>query len=1226
MVNAPSAPQLKTIRDLLERDLSKPIEEIIKLDQVEEQSVYTEITEYVATDRIRSQYQTLLKAMADAISEPHEGSGVWISGFFGSGKSSFAKNLGYMLSNRAVLGHRSAELLKKQLGDKRLSELIDFLSARIPTEVIMFDVSVDRAVRKTTEKMAEILYTVLLRELDYAEDYDVAELEIELEKEGKLRKFMELSIREYGEWREVRRGAQKMSRASTLLHKLDPATYPSPDSWAKSLHRGADITVAKLAQRTFELAALRQPGKAIAFIIDEVGQYVSRSADKILDLQAIVREFGKEGKNRLKKKETPAPVWIIVTAQEKLEEVVAAIGSYRVELAKLHDSFKYHIDLAPADISEVATRRVLTKKTAARPVLQEIFSRHQGQLNASLRLERSSRRAEVSAEDFIQFYPYPPHFIELSIDIMSGIRLQPGATKHLGGSNRTIIKQAYEMLVSERTAMGEKTVGALVSLDQIYELVEGNLPSERQKDISDVMQSFKNDPADGGMAARVAKAICLLEYVHDLPRTESNLAACLVEEVEKPVSKPAVERAIERLRVAQFIRQSENGWKLQSAKEKQWDTERNGFRGPRPRERNEISREILGSIFSESSLKIYRYKDLKNFRVGITVDGAPVGDEGQVPLALVVAEDEAEEFKKRREEIRTDSNQESNRDQGFWVFPLNTELDRLIEEVHASRKMISKYEELRAKEQLSHEDSACLQNEKVEEDRSKKRLREKCTEALQSGQGFFRGVAKDGSGLGKTLEEIFKNFFDYLVPQLYPKLELGARHLDGNEAEEVLKAANLNGLPQVLYAGEKGLNLIVQQGNKLVPNPQAEIAREILEYLRREHSYGNKVTGKILEQQFRGLGYGWDLDILRLVLAVLLRAGSIEVTHQGRRFRNHQDPLCRPPFTSNVSFRAASFAPRESVDLKTLTSAVKQLEELIGEEVDVEEGAIAAAFKKLALEEEKLLLPLEAAARANRLPFLGMLEDYRESIDGVLGGASDDCVRILAGEGKTFKASRDGVRRIKEILEGGGLEKILDARLVLERIWPVLASHGEGRTLEPKARELGALLQAEKLQAEVENAGGLAQEIRAAYSGLYQKAHEERKGAYEKATERIRGLPEFGAFPKETAEEVLKPLVHRACGEVTWDGTSTQCRRCNSTLSEMESDRAALCELERIVRQRIFDLVTPPEVKEKRTERVRIAEFFRGAIASPEELEEGLKKLREHLDKLLAEGARILLE
>ena len=138
-----------------------------------------------------------------------------------------------------------------------------------------------------------------------------------------------------------------------------------------------------------------------------------------------------------------------------------------MQLAKLQDRFRHRVDLAPSDIREVATKRVLAKKDDAVPVLSKLYGDHQGQLNAALRLERTTRKTEINEADFVHFYPYPPHYIDLCIGIMSGIRLQPGAPRHYGGSNRTIIKQAYEMLVSDRTAMAQQPIGTLVTLDKV---------------------------------------------------------------------------------------------------------------------------------------------------------------------------------------------------------------------------------------------------------------------------------------------------------------------------------------------------------------------------------------------------------------------------------------------------------------------------------------------------------------------------------------------------------------------------------------------------------------------------------------------------------------------------------------------------------------------------------------------------------------------------------------
>src|SRR3954452_8384055 len=258
---------MTTLADLLPRDLSRKIEEIIQVDQADEASVHAEITEYVATDSIRNQYHDLLKAIAEAPSDPHESVGVWVSGFFGSGKSSFAKNLGYALQNRPVQGHKFADLFKQQLEDKRISELLDLINLKTPTEVILFEVAKEADTRKVTQRIAELMYTVLLRELGYSEDFDIAELEIELEAEGKLQEFVATCKKALNkDWETVRAGAQKLSRASLILHELDPKVYPSADSWSHSQrNRDASISVSKVVKRTFDLWGRRRKGKALAF-------------------------------------------------------------------------------------------------------------------------------------------------------------------------------------------------------------------------------------------------------------------------------------------------------------------------------------------------------------------------------------------------------------------------------------------------------------------------------------------------------------------------------------------------------------------------------------------------------------------------------------------------------------------------------------------------------------------------------------------------------------------------------------------------------------------------------------------------------------------------------------------------------------------------------------------------------------------------------------------------
>jgi hypothetical protein len=1213
---------MKTIGDVLSRDLTKQIEEVIQVNQTDEDSVYSEIDEYVATDRIKEHYRELLRAMADAPSDPTEGVGIWISGFFGSGKSSFAKNLGYILQNPQLKGRPASELFKARVDDTQVANYLDLINVKIPSDVVMFDVSKGSEVRRSEEKIAEIVYRALLSHLDYSTDFDVAELEIELEGDNELERFIELCAAVNGQpWSKARKGAMKLNYASAILNRMKPDLFPAADSWAKALGKQPTvITVPIVVERTFELTARRRPGKAIAFIIDEVGRYVAHSANKIEDLRALVEEFGEESKNRLRARRAVAPVWIIVTSQEKLDEVVDAIGTKKVQIAKLQDRFRHRVDLAPADIRQVATKRVLAKKPEAEPLLKKLFNESQGALNAACRFEKTQKRTEVTGDDFLQFYPYLPHYIDMSIDIMSGIRLQPGAPKHFGGSNRTIIKQAYEMLVSERTNLQAKPIGTLVTLDKIFELVEGNLSSEKQKDISDITEQFRTDPEDKWMAARVAKTIALLEFVRDVPRTEANIAACLVSVVGQPAPKAEVEVAIKKLQDGKFLRNTEEGWKLQTAQEKNWETERRGFE-PRPKDRNELTRDTLRTVFEEPNLKTYRYKN-RTFRVGLAVDGVAVAD-GEVPLQVHTADD-AGALSSKIDEIRAESRQERNKNEIYWTFALTKDVDDLEASLFASRQMIAKYEQSRAQNRITAEELALLSNEKQEIARIQSRLRDKMVEALEKGMGLFRGVSRDATMLGKNAGEVFKSFFDLAFPDLYPKLELGSRSITGKEVDEILKAANLSGLSQVFYDGDCGFGLVVQQGSQWVANENAAVAKEILDYIKRECAYGNKVTGKILEEHFSGIGYGWERDIVKLVLAVLLRAGSVEVTHQGRRLRNYQEPQARAAFASVPSFRSASFSPRESIGLKTLTTAVQQLERLTGEEVDIEEGAIAARFKKLADEEMAVLLPLAATVQANRLPGDDAVEQYRQTLIGIQNSASDDCVRILAGEGESFIESRKIIRQMRERVEQGAIEVIQKARVVRTEQWPVLQRHGAGEL--PQAQILEELVTSPLFYV---NAGKLAEATAAItkdYAKLYSELHQDRNEQFVNAIEEIKGRSDWALVPEDLRESVLAPLAQRACESLSLADGASRCSNCHSTVSEMASDIAALSFLKAQTVARVQELTAPPEVEGARTERVRLADFFVGPLDSESAIKEAVERLTDHLLKLFAEGVRIIVE
>jgi len=200
----------KTIRDLFGGDVDRRIEEVIKVDQVEEEILRDELKEYVVTDSIRQHFVRVLDDYQETRTKAHEGVAVWISGFFGSGKSSFAKYLGLALENRKIMGQGAARIFGERTRNDKVRALLNVISENVPTHAVIFDVSTDRGIRTGNQTLTEIMYRLFLKSLGYAYDLDLSELEITLEAEGRLEERLRCA--------QVRRGKLDIVDLLVLVH------------------------------------------------------------------------------------------------------------------------------------------------------------------------------------------------------------------------------------------------------------------------------------------------------------------------------------------------------------------------------------------------------------------------------------------------------------------------------------------------------------------------------------------------------------------------------------------------------------------------------------------------------------------------------------------------------------------------------------------------------------------------------------------------------------------------------------------------------------------------------------------------------------------------------------------------------------------------------------------------------------------------------------------------
>ncbi len=265
----------------------------------------------------------------------------------------------------------------------------------------------------------------------------------------------------------------------------------------------------------------RRPSRSLVFVIDEVGQFVARDVQKMLDLQAVVQSLGRVGRGKM---------WLVVTSQEKLSELVGGLDDTRVELARLMDRFPQplQVHLEPSDISEVTSKRVLSKNAEAQKILRELFTEHRGRLTDNTRLTADITLPELSTDSFVDLYPLLPYQIDLIINVVSGLRTAGGASKHVGGANRTIIKLAQQLLIHPDVDLASAAIG---DAGAYRPGLRPRLWQHRQARYAARSTAIKA-AVDHPLAQPVAKAICLLQYVQSIHRTPENIAATLQASVD----------------------------------------------------------------------------------------------------------------------------------------------------------------------------------------------------------------------------------------------------------------------------------------------------------------------------------------------------------------------------------------------------------------------------------------------------------------------------------------------------------------------------------------------------------------------------------------------------------------------------------------------------------------------------------------------------------------------
>ena len=1175
------------IKTLFANDIHRRIEEVIKVDQTDEEIVRDEINEYVVTDAIRSHFTQILEAYRETPNKPHEGIAIWVSGFFGSGKSSFAKMLGLSVANRTVAGESAAERFAQRAGDKKLQVLLKTINEQIPTHAVIFDVSTDRGIRSGNQTLTEIMYGLFLQSLGYAKDLDLSELEIGLEEKGQLARFEEEYKRLFKKDWATEKGkvAFALSEASRVLHSLDPDTYPMADSWVKAVKNKADITPGKLAERVGELMKRRKPGYSLMFVVDEVGQFVARDVQKMLDLQAIVQQLGVKGRGKH---------WVVVTSQEKLGELVSGLDDKRIELARLMDRFPLQVHLEPSDITEVTSRRVLSKNAAAQTALGKLFDEHRGRLTEHTRLTADIKLPELSRETFIDLYPLLPYQIDLIIQIVSGLRTQGGASKHVGGANRTIIKLAQQLLINPAVNLADRPVGDLVRLDQVYDLVEGNIGSEVRAKIAAIPKLVEHP-----LAQPVAKVICLLQYVKSVHRSAENIAAALHGQVGGDSQLASVKEALRALEAAHQVRHGDDGYRIPTPAEDDWERLRNGI-NPKPGDSHRLYQEVLSAFWQPQPS--YTLFETKTFKAGLAIHGREITS-GDIMFQVHLAED-GKDFDALAVELRTRSQQE--RKHVFWAIPLTDAIDRETVELFRSKEMLARKE----RETKGEDTPALIAEERVRLRRHSDELRRLLKAAALSGRIYFRGNDRSPSDravdVGKTAAEVLGQ----VLPEVFDRFkEAAAKATDVKKGTDALfTAENLQGLPSVFSS----LGLLRDEKGKTVFRTESGPLKEVLDRIEERANYGDTASGRYLADEFAKEPFGWDFEVVRLLVLSLLRAGKIEATSKGQTLDTVTGVEARETFSNNNLFRQASFRPKKGIEFEELVKASEAFRDTFGSEVkELNASSIVAELRKEVARNEDTVASALATLTAHRLPGGTVLEDAIGQMKAILRGSEDNAIATFNA---SHRAIKDAIKRaveLEQVLSEPRLHDLERAREAQSNLWTFLEQEADiADDLRMCATELEDLLQRETFFKELPAIEQHTRALELEYQRRFDEALDARVAAYTKAFDKLVKTPGWTEIDEDQQRRLAEPFergMKRDETGVTIPQLRADRDACDGRL------RAAIAELRRII-------------DGERVVTVSVASYFAGGIETEEQLEAALDGIREECARLIGAGKKVIIQ
>jgi len=1161
------------LKDFFVKDINRTIETVIKAD--DQDHVLDEVVEYVVTNEVSKKIGDFFSAYNDY----RGANGVWISGFFGSGKSHLLKILSYVLENKEFNGYKLGELFAEKIENDKILKGDIQSATRIPSESILFNI--DQQAQITSKQEEDALLTVFYKVFNdhlgyFGSQRHVAEFERWVDNEGKYKEFQEEFEKETGEfWSNARRKYFSPKVKEGIGQVLSKLLGDKPEKYHNiidTIRTDSSISVDDFCTKVSEYIKTKPKGFRLNFFVDEVGQFISENTKLMLNLQTIAETLATKTKGNS---------WILVTSQEDMERVVGDMSkSQQNDFSKIQARFKLKIPLTSANVDEVIEKRLLSKTDPAKDILKTAWKNEQSKMETLLSFSEVGVQFKgyQNEKDFISKYPFVSYQFDLfqqCIRALSNHNAFQG--KHASVGERSMLGVFQHVIQQIET----KNQHAFVSFDLLFEGIRSTIRGELQSAIILAERQVGNP-----FAVKVLKALFMVKYYSNFKTTARNISTLMIDTIQVDLKEhdKKIHEALALLENQTYIQRSGDLYEYLTDDEKDIEEEIKATDIDNGQVTDLFKQIIFDTIVGETKIRYLENKQEYDFTSKI--DGVILGKEKELTV-----------------EIITPNFQDHDREDFFksQTMGYNTLLMMVLpddEHMLMDVRMYLKTEKyIRQNQSTTNKDNVKrILFEKAQQNTIRRAtLVNLLRRLLGESAVYMNGMKQDVNGTsdGKTK---LVNAFQNLIKLAYPNLKML-----GNSVftEETIKAIIRNRQDDLFGTDDSTIS---------------EAESEVLNIIYRRKKMSERTSLADIRDHFAKKPYGWYQNAVFSIAAKLYKRGKVELSQDSNLL---DDDGALNAFTNNRLYSNTLLEPQIDYDPRLIKQLMKVHSDYFDETCPAKEAKdVALAFKS------KLILELgwlnQMLMNKDTYPFLSALDPV------------SNYVEILTKRDYTYFLTN--VKDFEDILLDHK-EKTIDP---IKRFW-----NGEQKNIYDSIRKFFSgnqsnleYIQCEELDVlrevndhETPYYGSLIRDAKSAKDSLTKKVlkqiEEERKlteAELSKAIKLIQSHDDFKALDDNKRIQVLKPFEEEA--------KKVKEQR---FIANLRGTRAYVKgELLEKQLTEMAKLALPPEkpdtpvIHYQRINTVKV-EFPKTEIKTKEDVEKYVEALKAKLTELINENKRISL-